>query len=103
DAEARRLPADIDGAVIHRVAEILAGVAADHHAPSLHHEAGEGAGVAAHDDSAALHVDPGARADIALAHEIAASDRGAELRACVLFDEDGSAHHVLCAGPADPA
>ncbi len=103
DAEARRLAADIDRAVIHGIAEILAGIAADHHAPALHHEAGEGAGIAADDDGAALHVDAGARADIALADQVAAADRRAELRAGVLLDQDGAAHHVLGAGPADPA
>src|SRR4051812_21611495 len=35
DAQAPRLAAEIDGAVIHRVAEVLAGVAADDHAPTL--------------------------------------------------------------------
>src|SRR6185295_7106366 len=97
DAEARGLAGDIDRPVIHGVAEILAGIAADHHAAALHHEAGEGAGVSAHDDRAALHVDAGARADIAPA------DGGAELRARVLLDENGAAHHVFGAGPADPA
>jgi hypothetical protein len=103
DAEACRLATDIDGAIIHRIAEILAGVAADHHAPALHHEAGEGPGVAADDDRAAFHVDARARADIALAHEVAAPDRRAELRAGVFLDQDGPAHHVLGAGPADAA
>src|SRR3990170_7254430 len=103
DAEARRLASDIDRAIIHGVAEILAGIAADHHAPALHHEAGEGAGVAADDDAPALHVDAGARADIASAHEIAPADGRAELRARVLLDEDCPAHHILGAGPADAA
>ena len=103
DAEALRLAGDVDDAVIHGVAEILAGIAADHHAPALHHEAGEGAGAAADDDVAALHVDAGARADIALAHEVAAADRRAELGAGILLDENGAAHHVLAAGPADAA
>src|SRR5512134_105103 len=101
DTEALRLAGDIDRAVIHGVAEIFAGIAADHHAPALHHEAGEGAGIAADDDGAPLHVDAGARADIAAADEIAAADGGAELRAGILLDQDGSAHHVLGAGPAD--
>src|SRR6476646_8416466 len=102
-AEALRLAANIDRAVIHRVAEILAGVAADHHAPALHHEAGEGAGVATGNNITALHVDAGARADITLADEVAAADSGTELRAGVLLDQDGSTHHVLGAGPTDPA
>src|SRR6188508_624383 len=103
DAEARGLAGDIDRAVIHGIAKILASVAADNHAAPLHHEAGEGAGVAADDDGATFHVDAGARADIALAHEVAAADGRAELRAGVLLDEDGAAHHVLGTRPADPA
>src|SRR5262249_44900429 len=103
DAEALRLAADEDRAVIHGIAEILAGVAADHHAPALHHEAGEGAGIAADDDRSALLVDARAGADIAAADEIAAADGGAELGAGVLLDQDGPAHHVLGARPADPA
>src|SRR5262245_40200753 len=103
DAEARGFAGDIDRAVIHGIAKILASVAADHHAAALHHEAGEGAGVAADDDGATFHVDAGARADIALAHEVAAADGRTELRACVLLDENRAAHHVLGARPADPA
>src|SRR4029453_14707033 len=78
DAEARRRPGNIDRAVIHGVAEILAGVAADHHAPALHHEAGEGAGIAADADISAFLVDPRARADIAAADEIATAHGWAE-------------------------
>src|SRR5262245_9608504 len=103
DAEARGLAGDIDCAVIHGIAKILASIAADNHAAALHHEAGEGAGVAADNDGATFHVDAGARADIALAHEVAAADGRAELRAGVLLDEDGAAHHVLSARPAEPA
>src|SRR5262245_15002712 len=103
DAEALRLAAEIDRAVIHGIAEILAGIAADHHAPALHHEAGERAGIAADDDGSALLVDARARADIAAADEVAAADGGAELRASVLLDQDRPAHHVFGARPADPA
>ena len=46
---------------------------------------------------------PGARADVALADQIAAADRRAEGRAGVLLDHHGPSHHVLGAGPADPA
>ena len=72
------LAADVDRAVVHRIAEVLAGVAEDDHAAALHHEAGERAGAAADDDRAALHVDADARADVALADEIAAAERRAE-------------------------
>src|SRR5262245_10556840 len=46
DAEPLDLAADIDRAVIHRIAEVLAGIAQDDHAAALHHEAAEGAGPA---------------------------------------------------------
>src|SRR5262249_52361015 len=103
DAEAVDLPADIDGAVIHGIAEVLAGVAEDDHAAALHHEAAEGAGASADDDRAALLIDADPRADIALADEIAAADRGPERGAGVLLDAHGARQHVLGAGPADAA
>src|SRR6185436_16202397 len=103
DAEVGDLAADIDRAVIHGVAEILAGVAQDDHAPARHHEAAESAGAAADQDGAALLVDADARADIALAHQVAAADRGAEGGAGVLLDHDPAGEHVLRARPADAA
>src|SRR5215510_6665034 len=99
DAEAGDLAADIDRAVIHRIAEILAGVAQDDHAAALHHEAAERAGPAADQDGAALLVDADARADIALAHQVAAADGGAEGRARILLDHDAAAQHVFPARP----
>src|SRR5215207_274728 len=99
--QAAGLAADIDRAVIHAVAEILAGVAANDHAATLHHETGEGAGIAADDDRAALLIDAGARADRSLADEIAAAQCGPKLGPGVLLDDDGTRHHVLAAGPAD--
>src|SRR5262245_4700245 len=65
DAEALRLAGDIDRAVIHGIAEILPGIAADHHPPALHHEAGESAGIAA--DAARPPPPAAARARPALA------------------------------------
>src|ERR1700682_3991083 len=103
DPEARDLAADVDRAVVHGVAEVLAGIAEDDHASALHHEAAEGARPATNDDRAALHIDTDARADVALAHQITATDRGAEGRARVLLDHYGSGEHVLGARPADPA
>ena len=103
DAEAVDLAADVDGAVIHGVAEVLAGVAENDHASALHHEAAEGAGAAADDDGAALLVDAHASADIALADEVAAAEGGAEGGAGVLLDDHRARQHVLGAGPADAA
>ena len=103
DAQPIDLAADVDRAVVHRIAQVLAGIAQDHHAPALHHEAAERAGAAADDDRAALHVDADARADIALADEIAAAHRGAESRARVLLDHHRPGEHVLGARPADTA
>src|SRR5688572_4744794 len=103
DAEAGDLAADIDRAVIHGIAEVLAGVTQDDHAAALHHEAAEGAGAPADQDGAALLVDADAGADIALAHQVAAADRGAEGGAGVLLDDHAAAQHVLRARPADAA
>src|SRR5687768_8488774 len=47
DAQASRLAANVDRAVVHAVAEILAGTPANHHAAALHHKAGERTGIAA--------------------------------------------------------
>src|SRR5215510_9050935 len=81
--------ADVDRAVVHGVAEILAGITEDHHAPALHHEAAEGTRAATDDDRAALHVDADARADIPLADEVSAAHGRTEGRARVLLDHHG--------------
>src|SRR6185503_2774551 len=94
DAQAPGLAADVDGAVIHAVALILAGVAADDHAAALHHEAGEGDGVATDDDGATLLVDAGPGTDRAFADKIAAANGGSELGSCILLDDDGAGEHV---------
>src|ERR1700761_7804695 len=62
DAQRLDLAADVDGAVIHRVAQAGARVAADDLAAALHHEPGHGPGAAQGDDGAALLVDAGASA-----------------------------------------
>src|SRR3984957_11353399 len=103
DAQPIDLPADIDRAVVHRVAEVLAGIAQDHHASALHHETAERAGPPADDDRAALHVDAHAGTHIAPADEVAAAQRGAESRSRVLVDDHGPGEHVLRARPADTA
>src|SRR5262245_52707490 len=87
-AKARDLAADVNRAVVHRVAEVLAGVAEHDHPAALHHEARERAGAAADENRAAFHVDAGTRADVALADEIAAAQRRAERRPGVLLDHD---------------
>src|SRR5439155_23103347 len=56
--------ADVDRAVVHRVAQAAAHVAADDLAAALEHEAGHHAGVPAHDDRAALLVDAGDRKSV---------------------------------------
>src|SRR5438105_2994291 len=81
DPERLPLPADVDRAVVHRVAEARADVAAEDLPAPLHHEARHRAGVAEHDHGAAFLVDPGARADPALDHDVAAADRGRRQRA----------------------
>src|SRR5215813_3194008 len=70
-AERGDLAADVDRAVVHRVAQAAAHVAADDLAAALEHEAGHRAGVPAHDDRAALLVDAGPGADVAADHHVA--------------------------------
>src|ERR1700675_1891284 len=76
--------ADIDDPVIHGIAEILAGVAEDHHASTLHHEAAKCAGPPAGNDGAALHVDADAAAGVPHADEVSSAQAGAERRAGIL-------------------
>src|SRR5262249_34767210 len=52
DAEGADLAPDVDGAVVHRVAQPVADVAEDDLPPPLHHEAGHRRRVAEHDDRA---------------------------------------------------
>src|ERR1700751_4831030 len=66
DTKRLDLPGDVDGAVVHRVAEPGSDVAADDLTAALHHEPGHRAGVAERNDRPALLVDPGAGADAAL-------------------------------------
>src|SRR5581483_10095869 len=84
DPEGGDLAGDVDRAVVHRVAEAVADVAAEDHAAALHHEAGHHARVAEDDDRAALLVDSGARADVPV-------------------HDDDAGHHVLAGRPADAA
>src|SRR5215470_8820986 len=101
-AERSDLAADVDRAVIHRVAQAAAHVAADDLPATLQHEPGHRARVAADDDRAALLVDAGAGTDVAADHDIAAAQRRAGQRAGVLVDDDHARHHVLGHRPADP-
>ena len=95
--------ADVDRAVVHRVAQPRPDVAADDLAAALHHEAGHRGGVAEHDDRAALLVDAGARADVTLDDEVAAAQGRAGKRAGVVIDHDDPRHHVLGDRPPDPS
>src|ERR687885_25727 len=103
DAERLDLAADVDRAVVHRVAEARADVAEDDLAAALHHEAGHRAGALADDDRAALLVDARAGADPAADDEVAAAHRRAGQRARVAVDVDDAGHHVLAGRPAHPA
>ena len=103
DAERLDRAADVDHAVVHRVAEARAGVAADDLAAALHHEAGHRAGIAEDQDRAALLVDARAGADAALDDDVAAAQRGAGQRAGVAVDHHDARHHVLAGRPADAA
>src|SRR5215470_14374241 len=96
------LAADVDRAVVHRVAQAAAHVAADDLAAALQHEPGHRARVAADDDRAALLVDAGAGPDVAADHHVAAAQRRAGQRAGVLVADDHAGHHVLGRRPADP-
>src|SRR5258708_30754424 len=102
-AERGDLPAHIDRAVVHRVAEPAAHVAADDLPAALEHEARHHARVAADNDGAALLIDARPGPDIAADHHVAAPQRGAGQRAGVLVDEHHAGHHVLRSRPADPA
>src|SRR5436190_2008876 len=62
DAERLHLSGDVDRAVIHRVAQPGAGVAADDLAAALHHEAGHRSDAAHGQDRAALLINAGASA-----------------------------------------
>src|SRR5579875_2390889 len=101
DPQRGDLATDVDLAVVHRVAEAVADVAADDLAAPLHHESGHRAGVAADDDRPALLVDAGPGADLPLDHDVAAAQRGAGERAGVALDDDDAGHHVLRHRPAD--
>src|SRR4051795_10701024 len=103
DAERLDLAADVDGPVVHRVAQAGADVAEDDLAAALHHEPGHRAGAAADDDRPALLIDARAGADAAVDDEVAAADRGARERAGVAVDDDDARHHVLARRPADAA
>src|SRR3954468_11854166 len=103
DAERLDLAADVDGPVVHRVAEAGADVAEDDLAAALHPEAGHRPGAPADDDRPALLIDARAGADAAVDDEVAAADRGPGERAGVAVDDDDARHHVLARRPADAA
>src|SRR4029078_9969280 len=95
DAQCLDLAADVDDAVVHRVTEAGAGVAADDLAAALHHEPGPRADAAHGQDQAALLVDPAAGSRPALDHQVAAAQGGAGQRAGVAGAHDDAGHHRL--------
>ncbi len=64
-AERAHLAAHVDHGFVERVAQRIAGIAADHEAAGLRHEGGEAADAAADDDVAALQRDAAAQRGIA--------------------------------------
>src|SRR5438105_11707638 len=103
DPERLHLAADVDRAVVHRVAEARTDVAAEDLPAALHHEGRHRAGVAEDDHRPTLLVDPRSRADAALHDDVAATERGRRERAGVRVDDDDARHHVLTRRPADAA
>src|SRR5439155_27188483 len=97
------LAGDVDRAVVHRVAEPGADVAAENLPAALHHESRHRAGTPEHDDRAAFLVDPGARADHAPDEQVAAAHRSSCQRTRIRVDDDDAGHHVLARRPADAA
>src|SRR4051794_8208417 len=92
-------PAHVEVRLVDRVAERVAGVAADDEAAPLGHERAHVADRAADDDVDALHRDAAARRGVAVDdHEPAAPGGGRRL-ARVALDDDRAGHDVL--GDAD--
>ena len=94
-AQRSDVAADVDAGLVDRVAECLAGVAADHQPAGLRHERAHVADVAAHHDVDALHRNTAPRSGIALDHQQAAVGGGARRLRRVALDPDRAAHHVL--------
>ena len=94
-AQRRDVAAHVDAGLVDRVAERLAGVAADHQPTRLRHERAHVADVAADHDVDALHRDPAPRSGIALDDQQPAVGGGARRLRCVALHPDGAAHHVL--------
>ena len=95
--------AHVDRAAVNVLADLLAGVAADHQAAAVHHVAGHEAGVAAAAERACLHHLSGARADVAAHDDLGSADRDARDRPRVAADDDGALVHVVGEAPADVA
>src|ERR687897_465107 len=104
DPERGDLAAHVDGAVVHRVAQPRADVAADDLAPALHHEPGHGGGVADHDDHARHHVlgdrpaDAAGDVDLGPVDQPAAEVAQAAHEADPAARQDGRAEGVAGAG-----
>src|SRR3954469_579989 len=95
--------AHVEVRLVDRVAERVAGVAADDEAALLGHERAHVADRAAHDDVDALHRDAAARRRVAVDDEQAAAPGGGRRLARVALDDDGSRHDVLGAADAGVA
>src|SRR3954449_3140150 len=94
-AEGLDAPAHVEVRLVDRVAERVAGVAADDEAAPLGHERAHVADRAADDDVDALHRDAAARRGVAVDdHEAAAAGGGSRL-ARVALDDHGPGHDVL--------
>jgi hypothetical protein len=102
-AERHHLPADVDRAAGHVLADLLAGVAQYHQAPAVHHVAGHEVGVAGAAERALLHHLAGPGADVPVHDDLGAADCHARDGARVSPHDDGAAEHVVGETPADVA
>ena len=73
DAQRLNLTADVNSSIVHRVAQVLAGMAQHDNAASLHHETRECTGTAPNDNGAALHVNSGPPAHITPTYQVASA------------------------------
>src|SRR6202022_3666828 len=86
---------DVDAGLVDRVAERLAGIAADHQTSGLRHEGTQVADAAAHHHIDTLHRNTAPRGGVALDHQQAAVGGGAGGLRRVPLDPHGATHHVL--------
>ena len=96
-------PCHVDHRLVERVAQAVAGVAADQDGAGLGHEAGHGAGVAGDGHRGALERDPGAQRGVAFDDDPPAAGAGPGALRGAATHADGPAHQVLAHRPADEA